>query len=151
MPRINFDKLNILTLTGRGKNNDNDDIIVDKELTYEQLRDICLTDISLVDDDSMGTRSYGRGKNDHRKRKHDDDDDFDQLSMQEKEAKLHDYYNMYKKYELKRLRKNLRSYNPVSNLSENDYYNIRTYLSDYENGLLKGGGETFHLRLKVPF
>ena len=149
MPRINFDKLNIITLISRGKNNDND---INKELTYEQLRDICLTDTSLLNDDSMETHLYGSGKNNNRKRKHDDDDDdFDQLSMREKEAKLHDYYNMYKKYELKRLRKNLRSYNPVSNLSENDYYNIRTYLSDYENDLLKGGGERFDLRLKVQF
>ena len=137
-----------MTLIGSGKTNNP---TTKQEIRYEQLRDICLVDNSLITHDSMGSDLYGGGK---RKRKHsnddDDNDDFDQLSIQEKHAKLHDYY-MYKKYELERLRKNLRSYNPISKLNENDYYNIQTYLSDYENGLIQGGGETFDLRLKVPF
>ena len=136
MPRIDFDKFNSMTLIDSGKTNNS----IKQDITYEQLRNICLVDNKIINNDSMGTDLYGGGK---RKRKHDNDndDDFDQLTIQEKHAKLHDYYNMYKKYEVERLRKNLRSHNPVSHLNENDYYNIRTYLSDYENGLIHGGGE----------
>ena len=142
MPRIDFDKFNSMTLIGSGKTNNS----IKHDISYEQLRGCILLDNNV--DDSMGSDLYGRGKS---KRKHENNDDFDGLPIQEKYAKLHDYYNTYKEFELERLRKNLRSYNPISDLNENDYYNIRTYLSDYENGLIHGGGETFDLRLKVPF
>ena len=36
-------------------------------------------------------------------------------------------------------------------MNQMDYYNIKSYLDDYKNGLIKDLGKTYDLRLKVPF
>ena len=36
-------------------------------------------------------------------------------------------------------------------MNQTDYYNIKSYLDDYKNGLVHQAGKTYDLRLKVPF
>ena len=103
---------------------------------------------------------YGSGGNHHRvgqKRgqgdaAHDINDDEEQeLALQAKHAKLFEYYNKYKEHQEKRLQALLKVDNPLKRMNQMDYHNIKSYLDDYKNGLIKDLGKTYDLILKVPF
>ena len=101
-----------------------------------------------------GQSLYGSGRNHHQvgqKRRRGDahdinDDEEQELALQAKHAKLFEYYNKYKEHQEERLQALLTVDNPLKKMNQTDYYNIKSYLDDYKNGLIKDLGKTYDLR-----
>eukprot|EP00112_Aurelia_sp_Birch-Aquarium-sp1_P017554 Seg4081.7 transcript_id=Seg4081.7/GoldUCD/mRNA.D3Y31 product="hypothetical protein" protein_id=Seg4081.7/GoldUCD/D3Y31 len=152
MPLVDIEKLNSLLLRGGSKRKSNSDSnSSSSSLTFKDLK-ACHIENNERSDGGRNLYEHLKGRG-HKKRKKDDldDHDTDALTTQESHARLFDYYNLYKKYEKRRLESELRIHNPICHVSDNDYYNIKTYVDDYNSGLLRGGGEIYDLRLKIPF
>ena len=128
-------------------------------LRYRDLHGLLRIDEGL-NKTGRGQSLYGSGRNHHRVGQkhgrgdaHDDinDDEEQELALQAKHAKLFEYYNKYKEHQEERLQALLKVDNPLKRMNQTDYYDIKSYLDDYKNGLIKDLGKTYDLRLKVPF
>ena len=151
---IDGGKLMGALLIGSGKSSSSQEQIL-SNLRYKDLRNVLVTGENL-NTAGRGELLYGRGKRLIKGKKRSlsndvNDAEEQELATQAKHAKLFEYYNTYKEHEQERLHAMLKVDNPLKKMNQTDYYNIKSYLDDCDDGLIKGSGKTYDLRLKVPF
>eukprot|EP00112_Aurelia_sp_Birch-Aquarium-sp1_P015904 Seg3562.8 transcript_id=Seg3562.8/GoldUCD/mRNA.D3Y31 product="hypothetical protein" protein_id=Seg3562.8/GoldUCD/D3Y31 len=118
------------------------------KILYQDIRK-CISNSSDDNSDAQGSSLYvgGAGKRQLSRDGYSSDD----ISMHAKHARLYEYYHMHMRHERERRLAMLKDHNPINDLNQNDYYTIKTYVDDYENGLIPNGGDTHDIRLKTPF